>query len=130
MDGIPREFIGSVARFTLRYNYGAAFSISWGGPILLSALVALACFFLVRYMLRTEGGARTVWLGVILGGAVGNLVDRILMGKVTDFIDLGVSGWRWPTFNVADIAICVGGIAVFFLVRRTGRLEVSSEEEE
>lgn len=130
LDGIPREFIGNAARFTLRYNYGAAFSISWGGPILLSALVALACFFLVKYMLKVEGGARVVWLGVILGGAVGNLVDRILMGKVTDFIDLGVSGWRWPTFNVADIAICIGGIAVFFLFRRNGRLEVSSEEKE
>lgn len=130
MKGIPEEILGNALRFTLRYNYGAAFSLGWGGPILLTGFTALACIFLVRYMLRTETGSGILWMGVILGGALGNLTDRILMGKVTDFIDVGFSGWRWPTFNVADIAICIGGIAVFLVFRKTRRLEVSSEEKQ
>jgi signal peptidase II len=129
MKGISEDVIGSVLRFTLRYNYGAAFSLGWGGPLFLTVFTALACVFLARYMFRTETGSGLIWLGVVLGGALGNLTDRILMGKVTDFIDVGLAGWRWPTFNVADIAICIGGIAVFLVYRKTRRLEASSEEE-
>ncbi|HPF33677.1 MAG TPA: signal peptidase II, partial [Candidatus Sabulitectum sp.] len=85
---------------------------------------------LIRYMVKSPVPAGVPWLGVILGGALGNLLDRIMMGKVTDFLDMGASGWRWPTFNVADIAIVIGGIAVFLVFRKARRLEVSSEEEE
>lgn len=130
MEGIPEEVFGNLVRFTLRYNTGAAFSLGWGGPVFLSVFTIIACVFLIRIMRRAGSTVRTVWLGVILGGALGNLVDRIMMGRVTDFIDVGITGWRWPTFNVADIAICIGGIAVFFLFRKSGRLEVSSEEKE
>ena len=128
MNGIPRDILGNSVRFTLRYNYGAAFSLGWGGPVFLSVFTAAACYFLIRYMLKITGSAQVLWLGVILGGALGNLLDRILIGKVTDFIDIGLPGWRWPTFNVADIAICIGGIAVFFLFKGTKRLEVPSKE--
>ncbi len=130
LDGIPKEILGNFARFTLRYNVGAAFSIGWGGPLFLIVFTALACFFLIRYMMKVEDRKQVLWLGVILGGAIGNLVDRILMGKVTDFIDIGLTGWRWPTFNVADIAICIGGIAVFFLFKGAKRLEVPTKETE
>lgn len=130
MKGIPREILGDAVRFTLRYNYGAAFSLGWGGPVILTVFTAVACVFLIRFMMKTEISGGILWLGVILGGAVGNLIDRLVMGKVTDFIDVGATGWRWPTFNVADIAICIGGIAVFLVYRRTRRLEVSSEEEQ
>ena len=130
MKGVPREILGDAVRFTLRYNYGAAFSLGWGGPVVLTAFTALACVLLVRYIIKTEASGGVLWLGVILGGALGNLTDRILMGKVTDFIDVGITGWRWPTFNVADIAICIGGIAVFLVYRKARRLEVSSEEKQ
>ncbi len=130
LDGIPQDILGSFARFTLRYNEGAAFSIGWGGPLFLIVFTALACFFLIRYMMKIENRKQVVWLGVILGGAIGNLTDRIAMGKVTDFIDIGITGWRWPTFNVADIAICIGGIAVFFLFKGAKRLEVPTKETE
>ncbi len=128
LEGISKDLMGETVRFTLRYNYGAAFSLGWGGPVFLSVFTVIACIFLVRYMLKVEPGLKTVWLGVILGGAAGNLFDRLYMGKVTDFIDIGLSMGRWPTFNVADIAICIGGIAVFMLLRKTERLEVSSED--
>ncbi len=130
MKGIPREILGETVRLTLRYNFGAAFSLGWGGPVVLTVFTALACVLLVRYMMKTEAAGGVLWLGVILGGALGNLIDRIILGKVTDFIDVGINGWRWPTFNVADIAICIGGIAVFLVYRKTRRLEVSSEEKQ
>ena len=130
MDGIPRDVLGSIVRITLRYNFGAAFSLGWGGPVFLSVFTAVACFLLIRYMLKVHIRKQLLWLGVILGGAIGNLLDRIAMGKVTDFIDIGLSttGWRWPTFNIADIAICIGGIAVFFLFKGEKRLEVPTKE--
>ncbi len=130
MKGIPHELAGEFIRLTLRYNYGAAFSLGWGGPVFLTVFTALACVLLIRYMVKSPLLSGVPWLGVILGGALGNLLDRIMMGKVTDFLDVGASGWRWPTFNVADIAIVIGGIAVFLVFRKTRRLEVSSEEEE
>lgn len=130
MEGHPQEVLGNFLRIVLRYNYGAAFSLGWGGPVFLSVFTALACVFLVRYMMKVNHRKQLLWLGVILGGAVGNLVDRIAMGKVTDFIDIGITGWRWPTFNVADIAICIGGIAVFFLFKGAKRLEVPTKETE
>ncbi len=125
---IPVEVIGDFFRITLRYNFGAAFSLGWGGPLFLSVFTALACIFLVRYMFKITDRKQVLWLGVILGGAVGNLADRIAMGKVTDFIDIGLTVKRWPTFNVADIAICIGGIAVFFLFKGAKRLEVPTKE--
>lgn len=130
LDGIPEEIISEYFRFTLRYNFGAAFSLKWGGPLVLTIFTAIACVFLVKYMLSVKNGKLTLWLGVILGGALGNLVDRIFMGKVTDFIDVGVIGWRWPTFNIADIAICIGGIVVFFLFKNEKQLEVPTKEQE
>ncbi|MCK5786216.1 MAG: signal peptidase II [Candidatus Sabulitectum sp.] len=130
MDGIPRDVIGSVFKMTLRYNTGAAFSLGWGGPVFLSVFTAVACFLLIRYMMKIHKRKQLLWLGVILGGAIGNLLDRVAMGKVTDFIDIGSTGWRWPTFNVADIAICIGGIAVFFLFKGEKRLEVPTKETE
>ncbi len=128
MEGNPQEVLGNLLRIVLRYNYGAAFSLGWGGPVFLSVFTALACVFLVRYMMKVTSRKQLLWLGIILGGAVGNLVDRIAMGKVTDFIDVGLTAWRWPTFNVADIAICIGGIAVFFLFKGAKRLEVPTKE--
>lgn len=128
--GIPREVLGNAVRFTLRYNYGAAFSLGWGGPLFLTLFTLIACILLVRYMLRSGSRKMIVKLGLILGGAVGNLIDRIAMGKVTDFIDVGLPGLRWPTFNVADIAICIGGFAVFLLYRKSRRSTVRWEEKE
>lgn len=128
MEGIPRDFLGNFFRITLRYNFGAAFSLGWGGPVFLTVFTALACVILVKYMMKITDRRQMLWLGVILGGAIGNLLDRVVMGKVTDFIDIGLTGWRWPTFNVADTAICIGGIAVFFLFRESKRLEVPTKE--
>ena len=101
--------------FNLTYlkNKGAAFGfLSTSGsmrvPFFISiTVVAVGC---ILWFLKRHGGSRSciVSLGLIFGGAVGNLVDRIRYGAVVDFIDLHWSGYHWPAFNIADAAICVG----------------------
>jgi signal peptidase II len=68
------------------------------------AIVGLLGWWLWRTRLRTEA----VGLGLVIGGALGNVVDRVRQGAVTDFVDAHYGGWHWPTFNLADVAIVCG----------------------
>jgi signal peptidase II len=95
-------------------NHGVAFSLMsnldhrWVHPLLIAATV-LAVGALVAYLWLLPGkGAAPYGLGLILGGAVGNLIDRARLGYVVDFLDLHWRSHHWPTFNVADIGITVG----------------------
>jgi signal peptidase II len=101
--------------FNLRYseNTGVAFGMAQslpGGRLLLT-LVALGAFVLVLYYLRKSDERHLrmhVALGLVGGGAIGNLADRILYGRVTDFIVWHYHGHEWPAFNIADAALVVG----------------------
>jgi len=101
--------------FNLRYseNTGVAFGMFQtlpGGRILLT-LVAVVAFVLVLHYLRKTEAKHTrmhAALGLVGGGAIGNLVDRIAFGRVTDFIVWHYKGHEWPAFNVADAALVVG----------------------
>lgn len=99
--------------FHLSHNKGAAFgmladSSGWQRWFFISVAIVISIILIhcVR-RLRNSGGELFAY-ALILGGAWGNLVDRILYGHVIDFIDFYVGSWHWYTFNVADIAICVG----------------------
>jgi signal peptidase II len=107
--GIPQPVAGGVD-MVLSYNSGAAFSNFQGGRILLSALASLAllAFGLMMYRSTPEQRMRRVALALIAGGTLGNLVDRLRDGAVTDFVFLHVRGHGWPIFNVADVALVVG----------------------
>ena len=95
------------------HNEGAAFSFLAGASgwqrWFFTALGLVAAVFIV-WMLRTHGGQRLFGfaLALILGGAVGNVIDRLLHGYVVDFIQVHYGGWYFPSFNVADSAISVG----------------------
>jgi signal peptidase II len=111
--------------FNLRYseNPGVAFGMLQqmpGGRLLLT-LMAVAAFVLVLAYLRKTPAAATrlhVALGLVGGGAIGNLIDRVLYGRVTDFIVWHVKEHEWPAFNIADAALCVGvGLMVLDMVR-------------
>jgi len=101
--------------FDLRYaeNPGVAFSMLQdipGGRVLLT-LLAIGAFLLVLFYLRktpVENTRLHVALGLVGGGAVGNLVDRMMYGRVTDFVVWKVGVHEWPAFNVADAALCIG----------------------
>ena len=115
--GRPVELAGPVVRLALRHNTAAAFSIPWGGPefLLVFSAAAAVVVAVVIWRCRSRRPVSLLALGAIMGGAAGNAVDRVLHGWVIDFIDLGAGGWRWPTFNVADIAITAGGILLVIL---------------
>lgn len=116
--------IAPFLNFTLVYNRGAAFGFlndAAGWQNLFFVGVALiACAVITYLLLRLERNNRAVAVGLvlILGGAVGNLVDRILYGHVIDFIDVYYRSWHWPAFNVADSAITIG--AVFLVLDAFG----------
>lgn len=103
---------------TLVYNKGAAFgflSSASGWQNLLFVGIALVATGVILYLLRRLGATdrfMAVALMLILGGAIGNLIDRLAYGHVVDFIDVYYGTWHWPAFNVADSAITVGAVMI------------------
>lgn len=118
----PHEPVAVLPGFnlTLMFNTGAAFSLlgDAGGwqRWLFTGLAVVASVVLVLWLRRLQAGQAllAVALALILGGAVGNLIDRVVFGHVIDFLDLYWRHHHWPAFNVADSAITVG--AVLFLL--------------
>ena len=107
-------------------NQGAAFGFGrgLGGPWLMIGLSALGSAALAVWLVRyTPTDAPGRWgLGLALGGAVGNLIDRALYGMVTDFIDFHAGAWHWPAFNAADMALSLGfGLVAYSVLTRPGR---------
>jgi signal peptidase II len=126
----PHDIIPLLPFLALRkaYNPGAAFSFlsdasGWQRWFFVG-LAALVIGVLVAWLRRLpkEQGRMVLALALILGGAAGNLVDRLLYGHVIDFIDLYYGAWHWPTFNIADSAITLGA-ALLLLDAFTGRRE-------
>lgn len=111
--GVPTPIVTDVLRFTLAYNPGAAFSMHFG-PYqrwVLIALVLSVLLFLARsyrHIVQT-GRLGSAGLALVVGGAVGNLLDRLLSDRgVVDFIDVGIGASRFYVFNVADAGVSVG----------------------
>ena len=112
-DG-PVGVIGTLLQFRLTRNPGGAFSLLTGLTPVLAVLAGVMVVYIVRTTRRTSDAVMAYSLGLVLGGAVGNLVDRlvrspgVLRGEVVDFIKVP----NWPTFNIADCAITVGVILI------------------
>jgi signal peptidase II len=104
--------IGDVLRLTYIHNEGAAFGLSIGSYSSLVFLVlATIASGLVLFLLLTsprEQRMQRIALALILGGALGNIIDRIRWSMVVDFIQIGIAGHFWPIFNVADSAVTIG----------------------
>ena len=114
---------------TLVYNEGAAFSFlsDQGGwqRWLFSGLAAAVSVVLTVWLFQLRSGQKwtAAALSLLIGGALGNLVDRLVFGHVIDFIDVFYGRWHWPAFNVADSAIFVGVVMILletFFPRKTG----------
>ena len=99
----------------LVFNKGAAFSLfaqapGWQAPVL-SAFAVIAAIAVSVFIVRSPGRQILCFgLALILGGAIGNVIDRLRFGQVVDFLDFHALGWHWPAFNVADSAISVGAV--------------------
>ena len=109
--------LGDWFQLRLVYNPGAAFGLHLGPySRWIFFTIALVAVFVLHRMSRSSPPGdwfRQLALGLVAGGAAGNLVDRIRSGRgVVDFFDVGIGALRWPTFNVADIAVSCGAIAL------------------
>lgn len=104
------DILDGVLRFTLSKNTGAVLGILAGSKavLLIITIISIVALIFFSYRMRYAPALKRVCLGLILGGAFGNLIDRIATGEVLDFIDMGIGRYRWPTYNVADIAVTVG----------------------
>ena len=127
--GPPVEVLGTFFRLTYIHNRGAAFGLNLGSPFI-HTVVSIAALALLVYLFWTlPAGAsllRTA-LAMVLGGALGNIVDRVRLEKgVVDFLDFGIGEqWRWPIFNVADSFVTVGIILLAIGYSRQGKTGVS-----
>jgi signal peptidase II len=83
----------------------------------------LAMILILHYIWKSREGERllTYGLSLILAGAVGNLIDRVRLGEVIDFLDVYIGAYHWPAFNVADSAISVGAVILFIELVRQGK---------
>lgn len=96
----------------LVWNRGVSFGMldsgGTGTPWLLSGLALAVVIGLVLWLRRTDTRLVAIGLGLVIGGALGNVIDRVRFGAVVDFLDFHLAGFHWPAFNVADSAICIG----------------------
>lgn len=114
----PTPVLDNVVRIAKGYNNGAIFSL-FGSSATFFAVASLAAIGVIVWYEVARGG-RASWLvtlalGLLMGGAIGNEIDRIRFHYVIDFVDMGIGTWRWYTFNVADAAISVS-LVVLLLV--------------
>ncbi len=132
-----REFIPNFLNFAYAQNRGVAFSFlddhgdvgRWG----LSAVASVAGILVLYYFWRTPKAHDRLLgaLGLLLAGIAGNVADRIRLGFVIDFIDVQFGSWHYPTFNIADMAICIGaGLLIWdmFVSKKTTDADGSGEK--
>ncbi len=110
--------------FTSHRNQGAAFGILQGQMWFFYIITVIVVGFIVYYIQKE---AKSSWLlgislGLILGGAIGNFIDRVFRGEVVDFIDTFIFTYNFPIFNVADSALCVGVALIFIKIINDERL--------
>ncbi|MGC2204056.1 MAG: signal peptidase II, partial [Stellaceae bacterium] len=111
-----REPITSFFNLVLTYNRGISFGLFNGGAgvsaVIFSVAAAAIVLVLIYWLSRAESPLLAVAIGLIIGGAVGNVIDRLRHGAVIDFLDFHIGSLHWPAFNLADSAICVGVAAM------------------
>ncbi|SCZ86038.1 prolipoprotein signal peptidase (signal peptidase II) [Nitrosomonas mobilis] len=117
----------------LTYNAGAAFSFlsdaSGWQRWFLSAVALLASILIVYLLYKHASNQRfSIALSLVLGGAIGNLLDRIMLGHVVDFLDFHIAGYHWPAFNIADSAIFVGAFLLIVDSFKTDQNQVVEEK--
>lgn len=126
--GLDGERITSFFSLVLSFNRGMSFGLfntgaAGGGfnAALFSIAAVVIVIGLIFWLRRVSSPLLAIAIGLIVGGAVGNVIDRIRHGAVVDFLDFHIGYWHWPAFNLADSAICLGVVVMLFdslLLRR------------
>lgn len=119
------DYLNVMPFFNLRlsFNQGVSFGmfadVFSGRPLALAAITLAVVMLLALLLVRSTTRWEAVALGTIIGGALGNIVDRLLIGAVIDFLDFHLWGYHWPAFNLADTAIAIG-VAILILTSMAG----------
>ena len=128
-EHVPHQVVGDVVRLTLAYNPDAAFSFSLGQHSRVGfTVLALAVLIALGSVYRSTAAQdrlQAAALALVAGGAIGNVMDRFrtpggTYRGVVDFIDIGVGGWRFWTFNLADVGVTFGAILLALVLLRRG----------
>lgn len=130
---VPHPVLGEWVRLTLVYNPGAAFGLHLGSNSRWIFMALTVVALVVMWRLYRHGPSDAKWrtwaLALVSGGAFGNLVDRVRSARgVVDFLDVGVGAWRWPTFNVADMAVSSGAIILAVVLWHEEEERVAAEK--
>lgn len=107
-----RKEIAPFFDLVLVWNHGVSFGLFNNGAslnaIIFSGMAAAIVLALLVWLSRAAKPLVALAIGLVIGGAIGNVIDRLRLGAVVDFLDAHLGSWHWPAFNVADSAICVG----------------------
>lgn len=119
--GESKSIIDNILNFTFVVNKGAAFSFAHDFSdttrlIMLKILPIFICFYIAYLIIKEYSSKMSYVYAMILGGAIGNLIDRIRLNYVVDFIDVYHKDWHYATFNVADSFVFVGGVLLFIML--------------
>ena len=115
-EGGSTELIGDLVRISKVYNDGAIFGFLDASAMLMALLTVFVVAAVLWYEWRHGAGLGpmvTVGLGLLTGGAIGNLIDRLRFGHVIDFVDMGFGDMRWYAWNISDAAVFLGIVALF-----------------
>ena len=131
---VPHPVIGEAIRLTLVYNPGAAFGLHLGpwSRWIFTVLTIVALGMMWHLYRTAPAGARwrVTALTLVSAGALGNLIDRLRSSRgVVDFMDIGVGEWRWPTFNIADMAVSVGAILLAIVLWHEDTVRARAERD-
>jgi signal peptidase II len=130
-----REPVTSFLDLVLTCNRGMSFGLFNTGPGLSVPLFSIAAIaivaILVWWLSRVQSELLATAIGLIIGGAIGNVIDRVRFGGVIDFLYFHLGAWYWPAFNLADSAICIGVVIMLFegLLGRRQELRTRQEGE-
>ncbi len=117
-QNVPPIHLDSFLQFILVWNRGVSFGMfseaGTVGPIALMGLAVVLILVLVGWLWTSVNQLAVVAIGLIIGGAVGNLIDRVRFGAVVDFIDFYIGTYHWPAFNVADSLIFIGVVLLIW----------------
>jgi signal peptidase II len=114
--GGPTEIIGEFVRIAKTYNDGAIFGFLDASAMLMAVASVFVIIGITWYQWRHGAGVGplvTAGLGLLLGGAIGNLIDRVRFGHVIDFVDMGFGDTRWYAWNISDAAVFIGIVVLF-----------------